>query len=195
MESKPLKELSNKWSFWYISRNENVHHLSYKTRAMEVNSFNTMEDFFKTYMFLRPINEIERNNEIGLFKNGYQPLWESCNEGGIWFCRFSLAKDQKTVNLYWEKVIFFLVSEKFEEPNILGAVLSIRGRETIIEVWFNYFGRESIKNKIGDKFRKLFSSEESSNFYFKDIQKSLNDRSTLRGAETHVYNPRKFTYG
>ena len=38
---------------------------------------------------------------------------------------------------------------------MLGAVLSIRGTKTIIEIWFNYFKFDKIKNMVAVKFGKL----------------------------------------
>ena len=50
---------------------------------------------------------------------------------------------------------FFLIGEQLEEVKILGAVHSIRGRKTIIELWFYYFGYEKIKNNLAKKFREV----------------------------------------
>ena len=79
--------------------------------------------------------------------------------------------------------------------NILGAVLSIRGRETIIELWFNYFGYEKIKNNVAKKFREVLSIDSGETVYFKDNKQSIVDKSTLRNAETYSFKrQRKFTY-
>ena len=167
-----------------------------KNNERKVITTESMEDFLKSYMHLKTIDQLDRNNDIALFKKGYQPLWESCKDGGFWFYRFTRTRDPNVINYYWEKIIFALIGEQFDEPNILGAILSIRGRETIIELWVNYFQSETIKNKVAEKFRALLNSEVAINFYFKDIMQSIHDKSTLKGAETHAFiNPRKFTYG
>lgn len=67
----------------------------------------------------------------------------------------------------------------------MGAVLSIRGRETIIELWFNYIKNEPRKNYLGQKMKELISLEDSINLFFKDNEKSLKDKSTLKNAETY----------
>lgn len=56
---------------------------------------------------------------------------------------------------------------------MLGAVLSMRGRETIIELWFNYFKYERIKNSIGVKIKSLLQIDSSMTVYFKDNEQSL----------------------
>ena len=192
--------LNSTWTFWYASRKEKDHHIPYSERLTKLAEFDNMQDFFKYYVYLKPVNEIERNVDIGLFKQGYQPLWESCPNSGCWLLRFKRTADLKEINLKWEKVVFSLISEQFDEPNMLGAVLSIRGRETIIEIWFNYFKYEKIKNMIAVKFGKLIlgnqnESEYSATLYFKDNSQSMVDKSTLRNAETYSFKKkRKFTY-
>jgi len=197
IESMPL---NSTWIFWYASRKEKDHHIPYGERLTKIAEFNTLQDFFKYYLYLKPVNEIDRNVDIGLFKEGYQPLWESCPDSGCWLLRFKRTADLKEINLKWEKVLFSLISEQFEEPHMLGAVLSIRGRETIIEIWFNYFKYDKIKNMIAVKFGKLIlgnqnESESSTTLYFKDNSQSMLDKSTLRNAETYSFKKkRKFTY-
>lgn len=69
--------------------------------------------------------------------------------------------------------LLFCLGEQFEEPNVLGAVLSIRGRETIVELWFNYFKYEKIKNGVAQKIRSLLQLDQSYTVYFKENEKSL----------------------
>lgn len=56
---------------------------------------------------------------------------------------------------------------------MLGAVLSMRGRETIIELWFNYFKYERIKNGVAVKIKSLLQIDSSVTVYFKDNEQSL----------------------
>jgi hypothetical protein len=56
---------------------------------------------------------------------------------------------------------------------MLGAVLSMRGRETIIELWFNYFKYERIKNGVAIKIKSLLQVDSSVTVYFKDNEQSL----------------------
>ena len=188
------------WTFWYASRKEKDHHIPYSDRLTKIAEFNNLQDFFKYYIYLKPVNEIERNVDIGLFKEGYKPLWECCPDSGCWLLRFKRTADLKEINLKWEKVIFALISEQFDEPHMLGAILSIRGRETIIEIWFNYFKYDKIKNMIAVKFGKMILGEQSENeysatLYFKDNSQSMLDKSTLRNTETYSFKKkRKYTF-
>ena len=192
--------LNSTWTFWYASRKEKDHHIPYSDRLTKIAEFSTLQDFFKYYLYLKPVYEIERNVDIGLFKEGYKPLWECCPDSGCWLLRFKRTADLKEINLKWEKVVLSLITEQFDEPHMLGAVLSIRGRETIIEIWFNYFKYDKIKSMVAVKFGKLIlgdqnETEYSATLYFKDNSQSLVDKSTLRNTETYSFKKkRKYTF-
>lgn len=188
-------KLNNEWIFWYTSRKEKDHHIPYENRLTKIYEFKTLEEFFKSYLFIKPVYEIDRNNDIALFKKGYQPLWESCPDSGFWLYRFKRTDLTEDINLKWEKLLFALIGEQIDEVHILGAVLSIRGRETIIEIWFNYFNHSQIKNSVAKKFKELLQLDIKETISFKDIKQSLADKSTLRNAEIYSFHKeRKFTY-
>ena len=192
--------LNSTWTFWYASRKEKDHHIPYSDRLTKIAEFSTLQDFFKYYLYLKPVYDIERNVDIGLFKEGYKPLWECCPDSGCWLLRFKRTADLKEINLKWEKVVLSLITEQFDEPHMLGAVLSVRGRETIIEIWFNYFKYDKIKSLVAVKFGKLIlgdqnETEYSATLYFKDNSQSLVDKSTLRNTESYSFKKkRKYTY-
>lgn len=188
-------KLNSTWNFWYASRKEQDHHIPYSERLVNIGEFSTLEDFFMYYLYIKPVIDLERNNEISMFKRGYQPIWESCPNSGCWFLRFRRTDDLNDIDLKWEKIILALIAEQFDEPNMLGAILSIRGRETIIEIWFNYFKYEKIKSAVAEKFHRYLKLDDSHMIYFKDNGESLVDKSTLRNAEMYsLKSKRKMTY-
>ena len=199
-ENTPPLPLNCTWTFWYASRKEKDHHIPYSDRLTKIAEFSTLQDFFKYYLYLKPVYEIERNVDIGLFKEGYKPLWECCPDSGCWLLRFKRTADLKEINLKWEKVVLSLITEQFDEPHMLGAVLSIRGRETIIEIWFNYFKYDKIKSMVAVKFGKLILGDQNEDeftatLYFKDNSQSMVDKSTLRNTETYSFKKkRKYTF-
>lgn len=183
--------LNSTWAFWYASRKEQDHHIIYDERLKKVAEFSDLQSFFHFYSYLKPVNEIERNADISLFKQGYKPCWESCQSGGCWLIRFKKTDDILEIDTVWENMLFSLVSEQFEEANVLGSVLSIRGRETIIELWFNYFKYDQIKAGLLKKMETILGLPYNTTIYFKDNEKALQDKSTLRNAETYVANRRE----
>ena len=62
--------------------------------------------------------------DISLFKKGYLPLWENCPDSGYLFHRFNEG-EEKDINYQWEKILFALIGEQFNEANILGSVFGI----------------------------------------------------------------------
>lgn len=184
IEPNPLNSV---WVFWHASRKEEFRHIKYAQRLLEMSKVATLEDFFSSYLFIKSVDNIDRHNDLALFKSGYKPMWESCPDSGCWFIRFKQNDDPLEIDLIWEKLLFGLVGEQFEEPNMLGAVLSLRGRETIIELWFNYFKDTSMKNKVAAKMRSLLLLDDTMTIYFKDTEMSLKDNSTLRNAETYSF--------
>ena len=188
---KPIP-LNSIWNFWYASRKEQDHHIIYDERLKKISEIPDLKTFFHVYSYLKPVEEIERNTDISLFKQHYKPCWESCQEGGCWFIRFKRQDENlKEIDTIWENMLFALVSEQFNEANILGSVLSIRGRETILELWFNYFKYEQIKEGIVRKMENILGLPKNTTIYFKDNEKALIDKGTLRNAETYIVKERK----
>lgn len=188
-------KLNSTWEFWYASRKKEDHSIPYANRLLPVIEISTINDFIKSYSYIKPVELMERNTDISLFKKGYQPLWESCPKGAYWFLRFKRTDSLSIINLKWERLILALICESFEEPNILGAVLSIRGRETILELWFNYFKSEKIKNNLAHKLRQFLQIDSNYNIFFKDNESSIEDKSTIRNAEIYAFKKkRKSTY-
>ena len=103
-------------------------------------------------------------------------------------------------NWYFLLLLIFLkifLGEQFNDSNFLGIVLSIRGRETVIEVWFDYKKNENVKSMIGKKIKEILDLEVTFKLYFKENLKSIEDKSTLKNAEKYnlnYNNKRKSTY-
>lgn len=104
-------KLNSKWCFWYISRKEKDHKIPYSERMKKIAEFISLEEFFKYYMFLKSPSDMERNTDLSVFKYGFQPLWESCPDSGIWFFRFKKTDDQVKIDLKWEKILFALIGK------------------------------------------------------------------------------------
>ena len=110
-DTQIIHKLNSKWIFWYASRKEEDRHISYCDRLINIAEINTLEDFFKYYLYVKSVPEIERNTDLGLFKEGYKPLWESCPDGGCWFIRFKKTDDPVDIDNKWEKLLFALVGK------------------------------------------------------------------------------------
>lgn len=187
-------KLNSSWCFWYASRKIKDHSIPYTERLKKFAEFDSVEDFFKYYVYLKSASEIERNTDISLFKSGCKPLWESCPNSGILFARYKKNDYVYDLDLKWEKILFALIGEQFDHSSILGATLSIRGRETIIELWFDYSKNEGLKNILIEKVKDQLGIDKSTVLYFKDNSLSIQDGSTLKNVEPVAAGKRKNTY-
>jgi hypothetical protein len=124
-------------------------------------------------MFIKPASEVERNTDLALFKSDKKPLWECCPEGACLFIRFGKNEEDYVIDIIWEKLIFALIGEQFDDSNIIGALLSVRGRETIIELWFTFNNNEAVKTDITDKMTLLLQLAPANKIYFKDNNSAL----------------------
>jgi translation initiation factor 4E len=194
LENAATHDLNSTWCFWYASRKMKDHSIPYSDRLKKFAEFSTVEDFFKYYVYLKSASEIDRNTDISMFKINYQPLWESCPNSGCLFIRFKKNDDPIELDLNWEKLLFSMIGEQFDESTILGTTLSIRGRETIIELWFDYNKNEKVKTALGHKIKSILNLDKNIMIYFKDNSLSLQDKSTLKNAETYNFSKRKNTY-
>jgi len=104
--------LNSKWCFWYISRKEIDHKIPYSERMRKIADFSNLEEFFKYYMFLKSPSDMERNTDLSVFKEGFQPLWESCPDSGIWFIRFKKNEDPLEIDVKWENILFAIIGIK-----------------------------------------------------------------------------------
>jgi translation initiation factor 4E len=102
-------KLNSTWIFWYASRKEKDHSIPYNERLTNIAEFSTLDEFFKYYLYIKSVPDIDRNVDLGLFKTGYQPMWESCPDGGCWFIRFKKTDDPVDIDIKWEKLLFALV--------------------------------------------------------------------------------------
>jgi translation initiation factor 4E len=183
------------WNFWYTNRKENDYATQYAKRTRKVASFNTLEDFFKYYVYIKSASDIQRNTDFGMFRDGYKPLWEACPNSACWFVRFRPFDND--LDLKWERLLFSLIGEQFGDLPVIGASLSARYKETIIELWFNYNQNEAIKTKVAKRMETLLIiHDDTVTLYFKDNSNSLKDLSTLKNAEMYdcSLQKRKYTY-
>jgi translation initiation factor 4E len=167
-----IHKLDTDWVFWYTTRRENQDTIPYNERLQRVCTFSTLEDFFHHWVYLKPASDVDRFTDLALFKKGHKPLWEECPNGGVWFFRMKKNDDSLEKDSRWEKLVFAMIGEQFDEPNSLGAVLSVRARETIIELWFTYNKDDTLKGQIVKSLALILDLDQST-FFFKDNAISL----------------------
>ncbi len=71
---------------------------------------------------------------------------------------------------------------------MIGASLSLRTKERLIQVWINDGRNERLRANISNKIRHLLSLDPNSiTLYFKEHIKSIKDGSTMKNAEGYKF--------
>ena len=98
-------------------------------------------------------------------------------------------KEHCNLNLAWENILCALIGEQFEDFNIIGAMLQIRYKKNLIELWLNnYQVDKDYKMKIVEKLSYFMNTDfRNANFYFKDHASSLSENSNIKNAEQYKF--------
>ena len=56
-------------------------------------------------------------------------MWEESPQGGIWITKL---KFHENVDLMWESLMFSIIGEQFNEPNVIGISLSLRQKDKLL---------------------------------------------------------------
>jgi len=168
------------------SRQKNADYKHYQSNLQTLGTFGTLEGFWKHYAFLQNPNDIPKDHDLFLFRHHFIPAWESFPNGGAWIVK--VRKKNGIISRLWEELVFACISEAFEEPDLVGAVLSCRMREDIVSVW----NRDNTENaerrfKIGEKLKDILNLDESTQIAYKPFQSAIKDGSSYRNARQYVY--------
>ena len=140
-------KLKTKFSFWYHiydtsgTANQNKH--EYQEEVKKIADFQTVEDFWKIFKYLKSPDELKNGIELQIFKEGIVPAWEDEKNGG----RISIRLKKDNSNKIWEEIILDLIGGTLPdnvEKEINGVVISIRKDYNFIQIWFNHYQTSTI---------------------------------------------------
>eukprot|EP00300_Choanocystis_sp_HF-7_P022167 c21330_g1_i1.p1 GENE.c21330_g1_i1~~c21330_g1_i1.p1 ORF type:complete len:249 (+),score=38.00 c21330_g1_i1:28-747(+) len=180
--------LHSAWSFWFDKRLKNSElnekGSSYLDNLNHLCCFNSVESFWRYYCYLiKPSNLREAN--LHLFREAYLPMWESFPNGGCWILKV-WKKSGNAIDHVWEAIVLAAIGELFEEPDLVGVVLSSRSRQIMISVWNRDNQSESVRFAIGEKLKQLLSLSPNTVLEYKKHCTSMKDNSTFRNAKLYV---------
>eukprot|EP01124_Arcella_intermedia_P002797 TRINITY_DN1151_c0_g1_i1.p1 TRINITY_DN1151_c0_g1~~TRINITY_DN1151_c0_g1_i1.p1 ORF type:complete len:251 (-),score=40.63 TRINITY_DN1151_c0_g1_i1:153-905(-) len=122
--------LQTPWTFWYCKKNKQS---NFETTLVSLGTCNTVEEFFTLYSRLRRPHELQSNSNLHLFRGNTRPMWENYPSGGQWALR--LRKGCLLLSRMWEELLIACIGENFDEPDVLGVVISIRPKEDALFLW------------------------------------------------------------
>jgi translation initiation factor 4E len=157
----------------------------YQQNLQKLGSFSTFEGFWRHYAYLHRPEEIPKDHDLFLVRSTFIPAWESFPNGGCWIIK--VRKRNGVINRLWEELLCAVVSELFEEPDVVVVELSTRLKDDALSVWNRDNTRPEIRFKIGEKLKEILNLDESTKVEYKPFSLALRDGSTYRNARPYMY--------
>ena len=150
------KKLANKFVFWYHIIDATSDQ-DYQAQIKKLAQFETLEDFWSIFQYLKKPDDYKQPIEIQLFKDGITPMWEDENnkKGG----RISLKLRKEFSNLVWEELIFAFIGGYFNKEikdEINGLVINCKKDFNTLQLWTRNFDNE-INKGIENNLRELLN--------------------------------------
>ena len=136
------KKLANKFVFWYHI-NEISADQEYESQIKKLAEFETLEDFWAIFQYLKKPDDCKQAIEFQLFKNPIKPMWEDENnkDGG----RIALKLRKEYSNLVWEELVFAFIGDYFAKEikdEINGLVINCKKDFNTLQIWIKSFNNE-----------------------------------------------------
>lgn len=159
---------------------------NYASNLQKLGKFDTLEGFWRHYSYLKSPDAIPTGHNLFMFRHSLTPAWETFPKGGTWIIK--VRKKNGVISRLWEELLFACVGELFEEPDIVGVMLSSRTREDLLSVWnADNVKNPEVKFRIGEKLREILNLDESTQVEYKQFKVAMKDGSTFRAAKPYVY--------
>eukprot|EP01117_Protostelium_nocturnum_P019035 TRINITY_DN8130_c0_g1_i1.p1 TRINITY_DN8130_c0_g1~~TRINITY_DN8130_c0_g1_i1.p1 ORF type:complete len:138 (-),score=29.31 TRINITY_DN8130_c0_g1_i1:106-519(-) len=111
-------------------------------------------------------------------------MWETFPKGGCFIKKLKKTEDN-TLTRLWEELMIATIGEQFEDPDVVGIVLSIRPKEDVISIWNKDNHNYTLRTKLSDVLRNVWGTEYYSGIEYKNHSVSIKDRSTYRLKSTN----------
>ena len=136
------QKLSNKFVFWYHI-NEISADQEYESQIKKLAEFETLEDFWAIFQYLKKPDDCKQAIEFQLFKNQIKPMWEDENNknGG----RIALKLRKEFSNLVWEELVFAFIGGYFDKEikdEINGLVINCKKDFNTLQIWLKTYTTE-----------------------------------------------------
>ena len=154
-----VNKLQNKFVFWYHIIDASSDQ-DYQAQIKKLAEFDTLEDFWAIFQYLKKPDDCRQPIEFQLFKEGIKPMWEDENNknGG----RIGLKLRKEYSNLVWEELIFAFIGGYFAEEiknEINGLVINCKKDFNTLQIWTKNFS-QSITNGIEKNIREILNIPE-----------------------------------
>ncbi|KAJ2946854.1 hypothetical protein O0L34_g16183 [Tuta absoluta] len=172
VSSEDIKHpLENTWSFWMFTNDKK----KWELNLVELTSFDTVEDYWCLYHYMKLPSELTLGQDYSVFKKGVRPMWEDAanKKGGRWL--FTLEKRRGDTDQMWLDVVLLMIGENFENNNeICGATVNVRAK-CKISIWTAHTSNEKAIMEIGKKLKETLHGQNHSKIIYQahDSNKTL----------------------
>merc|ERR1711879_155820 len=172
------------WSFWYSTKPKTSTDETYESKLRKLGSFNTLSGFQNIYAHIVRPCDLPKDSNYSVFRDDLKPMWETFPSGGCW--NLHIVKNNKKLSQLWEQLLLATLGELFEEPAVIGIMVSKRSKEDVLSVWIKSSSK-NIRFNVGEKFKEVFGSPELAlPIEYKDHRSSIKDRSTYHNGKFYV---------
>eukprot|EP00695_Tsukubamonas_globosa_P003288 TRINITY_DN551_c0_g1_i1.p1 TRINITY_DN551_c0_g1~~TRINITY_DN551_c0_g1_i1.p1 ORF type:complete len:231 (+),score=86.91 TRINITY_DN551_c0_g1_i1:99-791(+) len=175
-------QLQSNWSFWFDQKKANKQS-TFSEGLQLLGSFNTVEEFWRFYVYLLKPSQLPKNVSIHMFRNKMKPMWEEYPNGGCWIVK--LKKHSEFADRLWEQLCFACIGEIFEDPDVCGVVFSNRKEEDVVSIWNADNANTTVRFRIGEKLKQILQLTTNTIIEYKSHAKSIKDKSTYKNAELY----------
>lgn len=189
--------LQSSWAFWYDKKQRfNISTYDadiFRNRLVKLATFDSIESFWKVYLYLKRPSSLDLNVNLYLFRDGphHAPMWEAYPRGGCWILKVKKRKDSgaSVLGKMWQDLVFAAIGEAFEEPDVVGISVCIRKEQDLLSIWNADNRNDEIRFKIGESMKRILDLEPSTVIEYKHHAVSMQDMSTFRNAKAYVFSP------
>jgi len=134
---------------------------SWMATLEEVNTMETVEDFWSTINNIATPSELPLKANLHLFKTGIRPMWEDKENENGGKLAVDFPKNYSLLNDLWLKIMLFCIGEQLlEDSNVIcGVVVQIKSRNDRIAIWIKNTDQTSVE-KIRSKLEELLKDNE-----------------------------------
>ncbi|CAA9986283.1 conserved Plasmodium protein, unknown function [Plasmodium knowlesi strain H] len=130
--------LQNTWVFLFDKENRKYYE-QYVNGLVFLETFNTIEKFYKNYKYMKSPSSIKEYYNIYLFKHNYKPIYEEYSNGFICIIKNENCFRDNVADLIWEKMVLLAIGEEFNLVDLSGIQLCIRENEIFFKIWMKNY--------------------------------------------------------
>ncbi|SBS80596.1 hypothetical protein POVCU1_001830 [Plasmodium ovale curtisi] len=193
-KNKSESFLQNSWTFSFEKENRKFYE-KYVSSLVSLETFNTIEKFYKNYKYMKSPSAIREYYNIYLFKQGFRPLYEEYPNGFICIIKNPSSFRNNVADLIWEKMVLSAIGEEFNISELTGIQLCIRENEIFFKIWIKNYSNY-LKNALTKRLSELLELPPNVSIIIKILSNVYYNRKYLTVKDKNdkgkkVYNKNK----